>query len=304
MAARIFQIISGILVAFWLILIGLAQVNCSIFPSFGRQCSHGEGDIWLLPFMYSPIGGIALLVWVAITLVRWCTLPSREMPNTVSASAPVAPIAVSAPVVADTSASRPETSLHPMQVAIAGGTITLVVLAWSIALMSNVISPASFFLYICFFLVPWFLPTFLVYVPLAACILGLREKQYVNAGWALLAAFIPFGFYANALNTGLTAKANERSAIAAIPKAAFPKQVGGIVIEGAQTNCARRIILSSEHNIQAVLTRGQNELLRGDDRKSPYLRFTQETANSPVDQGQAINVAPKDYLLIHFPDRS
>jgi hypothetical protein len=161
------------------------------------------------------------------------------------------------------------------------------------------ISPIGFFISICFLLVPWFLPTFFVYAPLAACILRLRARLDANAGLAFVAALIPFGIWAEALNSGLTAKANERAAIAAIPKGDFPGKVGGIVIDGEDwpaINCARMLMLSSDHNFPEVLTHGQS--------KSPYLRFTRANRNSPVDQGQAADAAPEDYLLIYFPRRS
>jgi hypothetical protein len=306
MAARIFQIISGVLATFWLILIGLAQVNCSIIPSFERQCSGGDGDIWLLPFLYSPIGGIALLVLVISTFVRWYSPRSRDLPNSASASVAVAPIAVSAPTAMDISTSTQQNSIfiqqnlwRPTQAVIVGGIITLIVLAWSMLMTNQPISPIGFFISVCFFLVPWFIPTFFVYAPLAACIIRLRARLDTNAGLALVAALIPFGIWSEALNSGLTAKANEQAAIAAIPKGGFPGKVGGIVIDGenwSMINCARMLMLSSDHNFPEVLTHGQS--------KSPYLRFTQANRNSPVDQGQAADSAPGDYLLIYFPRRS
>lgn len=298
MATRILQTISGTLLGFWIILIGLAQVNCSIIPAFGERCSFGEGDVWLLPFMYLPIGGITLLVLILSIYAYRHSPPSKALPNVADASLPVALIAGRASET-DVFTLSQENLWRPKQAAGTGGIMTLIVLVSSMLLTNQPVTLMGLFLSVCFFLVPLFLPTFFLYAPLAACILRLKTKPNANAGLALVVALIPFGLWVVALKSGLTAKANERAAIAAIPKSDFPKKIGGIVIDGADwpmINCARKFMLTGEHSFPEVFTQGQST--------SPYLRFTKADWNSPVHEGQAADTVPGDLLLIHFPRRS
>jgi hypothetical protein len=299
---RVFQIISGCIAAFWLLLIAFAQSNCSIFPGIGYQCSHGEGDIWLLPIMYSPIGGVGLIVWLVITAVR------RYSPQTQPASGAVTALVVDAPLIpvdapiaapgstkAKTGTSNMQNHWQPTQAAIIGGIVAFIVLVWSLRTDPED-SPLGLFLVF----LPYFIPTFFVYTALVASLLRLKAKPNAAAGAVLLAALIPFGFWAVGLTFGLSTKATEQAAIAAIPKAGFPKNVNDIVIDGdngGAINCARQFILTSNHNLADVLTRGQI-------KEGQYLKFTQETAKSPVSKGQPIDSPPEDYLLIHFPRRS
>ena len=299
---RVLQVISGCIAACWLLLIAFAQFNCSIFPGFGHQCSRGEGDIWLLPFIYSPVGGVGLIVWLVIIGIR------RYSPQTQPTSGPVTALVVDAPLIPvdapiaasgstknETHTSNTQNHWQPTRAAIIGGIVAFVVLVWSLrADLEN--SPLGLFLV----LLPYFVPTFFVYTALVASLLRLKAKPDAAAGAVLLAALIPFSFWATGLIFGLSQRATEQAAIAALPKAGFPKNVNGIVIDGdngGAINCARHLILTSNHNFADVLTRGQI-------KEGQYLKFTQETAKSPVDEGRPIDSPPEDYLLIHFPRRS
>jgi hypothetical protein len=299
---RLLQTISGCIAAVWLLLIAVAQLNCSIFPAIGHICSGGEGDIWLLPFMYAPIGGLALATWLVIILIRRYspqTQPASGTATALAADAP--PIPVDAPVTAPAPAKSESAAAHtqnywqPTKAAIISGMVAFIILVWS-SWTDIGTSPLSLFLV----LLPYFVPTFFVYMALVASLLRLKAKPDAEAGAALLAALIPFGIWAADLTFGLSTKATEQAAIAAIPKAVFPKDIHGIVIDGENggaINCARQLILTSGHNLADVLTRGQI-------KENQYLKFTQETAISPVREGQPVDSLPKDYLLIHFPRRS
>lgn len=296
---QISKIISGCIAASWLLLIAFAQLNCSIFPGIGNQCSHGGGEIWLLPIMYSPIGGLGLIVWLVITAVRRYSPQTEPVSNTTTALVADVPlIPVDAPSGAgkiDPPTSNTQNYWQPKKAAIVGAIVAFIVLVWSLRTVLGS-SPIELFLVV----LPYFVPTFFVYTALVASLLRLKAKPDAEAGAALLVALIPFGFWAVGLISGLSTIATERAAIAAIPKAGFPRNVNGIVIDGENgggINCAREFILTSTHNVADVLTRGQK-------KAGQYLRFTQDTAKSPVDKGEPIDAPPEDYLLIHFPRRS
>lgn len=187
---------------------------------------------------------------------------------------------------------------QPKRAAIIGALISLAVLCWSFGNDPQMTVPLLL-MSIGAFLLPCFVPTFLVYAALAASVLRLLARRDAVAGVALVMTLLPFGFWTAALWSGLSARATERAAIAAIPTSGLPEKIGGIVIDGedwSMINCARGFVLSADHNVSEVLTHGQS--------KSQYLKFTRATAKSPVGSGQATDSAPAEYLLIHFPRRS
>ena len=69
-AAKIAKGICFFLAALWLVLIGIIQDTCSIFPSVGHQCHDtGYADIWFLPIFFSPIGIPAVVASIIIIIV-------------------------------------------------------------------------------------------------------------------------------------------------------------------------------------------------------------------------------------------
>jgi hypothetical protein len=186
---------------------------------------------------------------------------------------------------------------QPKRAALIGATIAFALLLWSLLTNSQMPFPLVLFALVADVL-PFFVPTFLLYTALAASVLRLMARRDAIAAAAVFVALIPFGFWAASLSSVRMAKAREREAIAAIPKVALPAKVGAVVIEGdawPPINCARSRILSGDYGIGDVLTHGQS--------KSPYLRFTRATAKSPVRKGEAADSAPAEYLLIRFPRR-
>jgi hypothetical protein len=134
-------------------------------------------------------------------------------------------------------------------------------------------------------------------------VLRLMARRDAIATTALFVALIPFGLWAASLSSVMMAKAREREAIAAIPKVALPSKAGVVVIEGeegALINCARRSILSADRGVGDVLTHGR----RGPQSWGPYLRFTQTTANSPVNKGVVADGVPAEYVLIRVREQS
>ena len=149
---RVLQVISGCIAACWLLLIAFAQFNCSIFPGFGHQCSRGEGDIWLLPFIYSPVGGVGLIVWLVIIGIR------RYSPQTQPTSGTVTALVIDAPLIPvnphcrfrvpknETHTSNTQNHWQPTRAAIIGGIVAFVVLVWSLrADLENSRSDCSLF---------------------------------------------------------------------------------------------------------------------------------------------------------------
>ena len=206
----------------------------------------------------------------------------------------VAPMALASAAVA---APEAPSLWRPRRAALVGATIALAVMLWS--LQAN--SQMSFLLVLislAAWLLPAFVPTFLLYTALVATVMRLIARRDAIAAAALVAALIPFGFWAMSLSTVLQAKAQERATVAAIPKVALPANIGGVVIEGEDwslMNCARGRVLSAAFDFGDVLTHGQS--------KSPYLRFTRATANSPVGRGSPADNAPAEHILIRFPRR-
>ena len=180
--------------------------------------------------------------------------------------------------------------------ALIGAAITVAVVVWSLASDSAM---TSFLVLIALpaFLVTAF-PTFAIYTALAAAVMRLVARRDAVAAAALLAALVPFAFWATSLSSVLRAKAEERAEIAAIPKAALPAKVSAVVIDGengGSMNCARMAVLSGDVDFSDVLTHGQS--------RSPYLRFTRATLKAPVNRGEPADSAPAEHLLIHFPRR-
>jgi hypothetical protein len=54
----------------WLLLITVAQLQCSQFKSFGHQCGPNDGMIWLIPFVTSLVGFPAFLISAIVVLVK------------------------------------------------------------------------------------------------------------------------------------------------------------------------------------------------------------------------------------------
>jgi hypothetical protein len=186
---------------------------------------------------------------------------------------------------------------RPARAAAIGAVIASAVVLWSLSTSSQM-TGSVLLIALAANASSFFMPTFLIYTAVVASVLRLKAKPDAIAMAALLAALIPFGFWASSLSSVLMTKARERATVAAIPKTRLPAKVGGVVIEGddwSLINCARRLVLSADHDIGAVFTHGQG--------KSPYLRFTRATANSPVNKGVAADGAPSDYVLIRFPRR-
>ena len=186
---------------------------------------------------------------------------------------------------------------RPRRAALVGAAIALAVLLWSLHANSQM-NFLLILISLAAWLLPAFVPTFLLYTALVATVMRLIARRDAIAAAALVAALIPFGFWAMSLSTVLQAKAQERAAVAAIPKVALPANIGAVVIEGedwSSMNCARGRVLSAAFDFGDVLTHGQS--------KSPYLRFTRATANSPVGRGSPADSAPAEYILIRFPRR-
>jgi hypothetical protein len=187
---------------------------------------------------------------------------------------------------------------RPRRAALVGAAIALAVLLWS-PQTSDQMTFLLVLLSLAPMLLPAFVPTFLLYTALVATVMRLVARRDAIAAAALVAALVPFGFWAMSLSTVLRAKAQERAAVAAIPKVALPANIGAVVVEGEDwslINCARGRVLSAAFNFSDVLTHGQS--------KSRYLQFTQATTNSPVGKGRPVDSAPAEYILIRFPRRT
>jgi hypothetical protein len=64
--ARISKWICFLLAALWLGLILWAQSECPINSPPVGECRLGGSDIWLLPALFSPIGGLAAVASIII----------------------------------------------------------------------------------------------------------------------------------------------------------------------------------------------------------------------------------------------
>jgi hypothetical protein len=186
---------------------------------------------------------------------------------------------------------------RPGRAALVGAVIALVVMLWSLQ-TNDQMNFLLVLISLAAWLLPAFVPTFLLYTAIVATVMRLIARRDAIAAAALVAALIPFGFWAMSLSTVLRAKAQERAAVAAIPKVALPANIGAVVIEGedgSSINCARGRVLSAAFDFGDVLIHGKS--------KSPYLRFTRATAHSPVRAGTPADNAPTEYILIRFPRR-
>jgi SNF family Na+-dependent transporter len=55
----------------WVLTIVYAQLNCSMFKSFGNQCTGHELLVWMYPVITAPFGGIAFLVLIIMAIFHW-----------------------------------------------------------------------------------------------------------------------------------------------------------------------------------------------------------------------------------------
>lgn len=190
---------------------------------------------------------------------------------------------------------------RPGRAVLLGLIAAFVVLLWT--LLWNSLSPVPMVLMaLAANLLFLYAPTFVIYTALVAAVARLIARRDAIAAAAVVVALIPFGFWAASLSSVLMAKAQERKAIAAIPKIGLPAKIEVIIIEGEEgslINCARRIILSADRSVGEVLTHGR----RRKNSWGPYRRFTRATANAPVDKGLVTDGAPSEHLLVRFPDR-
>jgi hypothetical protein len=257
-----------------------AAARASGFPLIGFIGLSPQISIWL--FLLLSYAAYAMPFFLALAVYRlW--RPHQVAPA----------IALPAAV----SVAEAPNLWQPKRAAAIGAMIALAVLFWSLSTNSQMTIPLLL-IGLGAYALPFFVPTFLIYAALVASVLRFGARRDAIAGAALLAALIPFGFWAASISSVLMAKARERAAIAAIPKVALPAKVGAVVIEGEDwslINCARSRVLSGDYTVGDVLTHGQS--------KSPYLRFTRATAKSPVNKGEAADGAPTDYVLIRFPRR-
>jgi hypothetical protein len=68
-AAFILKTLCFLAAGVFVLLITAAQQTCSLIPSIGHQCHGSDGDIWMLPFFFAPIGIPALIAAIAISIV-------------------------------------------------------------------------------------------------------------------------------------------------------------------------------------------------------------------------------------------
>jgi hypothetical protein len=238
--------------------------------------------VMLVVVMFSSYAAYAMPVFLVLAVYRLWRADSA---------------AAAVPSAAAAATAETPSLWQPKRAAVIGALIAFAVLLWSLLTNSQMPFPLVLIGLITF-LVPAFFPTFLLYFALVASAIRFIAKRDATAAAALFIALIPFGFWAASLSSVLMAKAREREAVAAVPKVALPANAGAVIIEGdgwPLINCARSRILSGDYDFGDVLTRGQS--------KSPYLRFTRATANSPVNKGVAVDSAPPEYLLIRFPRR-
>jgi uncharacterized membrane protein YhaH (DUF805 family) len=271
------------------------------------------GAGWAYPFsagiltFHPPV--FALLGTASMALLA---VPSRDSLRDIWNPLSVAPVAPAAPSPAAEVIQSPTDVLpspavavfpeelrlwRPGRAALLGATVALAVMLWSLATNSSVSAPLVLIV-LPAYLFPLFVPTFLLYTPLVAAVMRFVARRDAIGAAAVVAAFIPFGFWAASLWSVRTAKAQEAAAIAAIPKVPLPATVDAVVIEGngTMTNCARTRVLSGDYGLGEVLTHGQS-------KKSLYLRFTRATAKAPVRKGIEVDTAPAEYIQIRFPNR-
>jgi len=311
-------------------LFGTALIGLLAIPS--RDSLRGAGSPWLdemiviLAALLSVAavlraGGFPLFAFTALPplvtfgVVTFSTYAAYAMPlflalaayrlwqsPRLASIAPSPAAAMTAPAAATPSPAviaAPETLRlwRPGRAAAIGAAIAFAVLLWSL-LANSQTNSALLPIALLTFLMPAFVPTFFLYTPLVATAMRFAARRDAIGAAALVAALIPFGFWAASLSSVRMAKAREAEAVAAIPKVALPATIGGVVIEGddwPMINCARVRILSGDYAVGDVLTR--------QGKKSSYLRFTRATAKAPVRKGMEVDAAPAEYVLIRFPRR-
>jgi uncharacterized membrane protein YhaH (DUF805 family) len=263
------------------------------------------GAGWAYPFSMGILTfNPPVFALLGTALMGLLAVPSRDSLRIGSDTllvAPGAPVAPAAPAEPSATARDIPESLslwRPGRAALLGATVALAVMLWPLLTNSSISSPLVL-IALPAYVFPLFVPTFLLYTPLVAAGMRFAAKRDAIGAAAVVAALLPFGFWAAALSSVRTAKTHELAAIAAIPKVALPAAITAVVIEGdnwPMMNCARGRVLSGDYGFDDVLTYGQS-------KKSPYLRFTRATANAPVRKGTEVDAAPSQYVLIRFPRR-
>ena len=62
--------IYAVVAALWIVFVVYAQLTCSLIPSVGTHCHDPTLDVWMLPFLTAPFGGLAILGLILTALVR------------------------------------------------------------------------------------------------------------------------------------------------------------------------------------------------------------------------------------------
>lgn len=255
-----------------------AALRASGFPPFGLTELPVQITARLFLFLFYAPYTMPIFLALAVYRVWRSHLIAPATPSAISVSRGEAP-----------------NLWQPKRAAVIGMIAALAVFFWSLSTkgqMSGQLLPILLAVYA----LPILMPTFLLYTGVVVSVLRLTAKRDLIAVAALLVALIPFGLWAASFSSVQAAKAREKAAVAAISKVTLPAKVNGVVIEGddwSLINCARIRVLSSDREVGDVLTRGQS--------KSAYLRFTRAAAGSPINQGQAADTAPPDYVLIRLP---
>lgn len=65
------KVLCLIVAAVFVLMIVSAQLTCSIIPSIGNQCHGPDGDVWMPPFFFAPIGIPALIGSIAIFVMAY-----------------------------------------------------------------------------------------------------------------------------------------------------------------------------------------------------------------------------------------
>jgi hypothetical protein len=63
------KVLCLIAAAVFVLTIVSAQLTCSPIASLGHQCHGADGDVWMLPFFFAPIGIPALIGSIAIIVM-------------------------------------------------------------------------------------------------------------------------------------------------------------------------------------------------------------------------------------------
>ncbi|MCK1395407.1 hypothetical protein [Bradyrhizobium sp. 1] len=188
---------------------------------------------------------------------------------------------------------------QPKRAVMIGAIIALVSLLWSTLPPGDLVETIYLLpILLGLYLVPVFVPTFVLYAVVTASILRICAKRDAIAIVAIVAASIPFLLWALSFASVLQARARERAEIAAIPKVALPARSGGIVIEGednALVNCALERFLLADRAVGGVFIHEQGS--------GPYHRFRRGPDDSQVEDDQTFDTAPAEHFLVRFPRR-